>query len=290
MKRFGLGFGLGLGLGLGTGCDHALDQRLAIVESPRILAIISSPAEADPGVSVSYTALSGSASGPIASPPSWFLCTAPKPPTEDNSVSTPCVHDDNALVPVDPTAATIPADACMQFGPDVPPGGFRPRDPDPTGGYYQPVRAELAGADLAFGFTRITCNLASAPPDVSQQYKTMYIANANPTLAIDAPTDVAAGEAVTLIASWPAAAAESYLYYDPLREALVARREAMRVSWYASAGSLPVDASAVGEDDPATSVTTTWHAPPRPGTAWLWFVLRDSRGGIAVQSLAVTVR
>jgi hypothetical protein len=277
-------------LDLAPGCDRALDQRLAIVDSPRVLAIVSSPAEAKPGTPVSFSALAASSDGPVAASPSWFLCTAPKPPTEDDAVSDPCVHDENALLPIDPMAATIPPDACMQFGPDVPPGGFRPRDPDPTGGYYQPVRAELAGADLAFGFTRITCNLANAPSDVAQQYETMYIANANPVLTVDVPFEVATGGSVAITASWPAASAENYLYYDPARQALVARREAMRVSWYASAGSLPVDASAVAEDDPASSVTTMWHAPTEPQTAWLWFVLRDSRGGISVQSAAITVR
>jgi hypothetical protein len=271
------------------GCQNALDQRLAIVDGPRVLAIISSPAEAKPGTQVAYSALLASQNGPLAAVPAWALCTAPKPPTEDNAVSDPCIDDPSALVAIDPTAATIPANACMQFGPDVPPGGFRPRDPDPTGGYYQPVRADVTGADLAFGFTRITCNLAAAPPDVAQQYKTMYVANANPTLSVSAPTDVTAGSDVPITASWPAAAAESYLYYDQTSQTLVTRREAMRVSWYASGGALPVDASAVGEDDPATSLSTTWRAPPAAGQAWLWIVLRDSRGGITTQVLAVTV-
>ena len=271
-------------------CSSPLDQRLAIVDRPRVLAIVSSPAEVKPGAQVAYTALVASPGGPLTAMPAWALCTAPKPPTEDDAVSVPCVDDPSALGAIDPAAATIPADACMQFGPDVPPGGFRPRDPDPTGGYYQPVRAEVAAAALAFGFTRITCNLAAAPPDVAHEYQTSYVANANPTLAVAAPSSVAAGEPVTLTASWPADAVESYLYFDPQQQALVTRREAMRVSWYATAGDLPVDASAVGEDDPATSVSTTWRAPAAAGTVWLWFVLRDSRGGIATASAQVTVR
>jgi hypothetical protein len=68
------------------------------------------------------------------------------------------------------------------------------------------------------------------------------------------------------------------------------RREAMRLSWFATAGSIDVDASAVGEDDDATSVTTIWHAPAMPGLATVWLVLRDSRGGIATQTVPVTVR
>ena len=271
-------------------CSSPLDQRLAIVDSPRVLAIVSEPAEVKPGATVRYGALVASPAGPVLPMTSWALCTAPKPPTEDNAVSDPCLDSPGALVPIDPSAATIPANACMLFGPDVPPGGYRPRDPDPSGGYYQPVRADASGADLAFGFTRITCDLANAPGDVAHAYQMDYVANENPTLQVAAPAEVAAGSEVTITASWPAATAESYLYFDPSVQNLVTRREAMRVSWYANAGALPVDASAVGEADPATSVSTTWRAPSRAGTAYLWVVLRDSRGGIATQQVTVSVR
>ena len=273
-------------------CEPSLDQRLAIVKEPRVLAIVSAPAEVKPGASASYSIVVGSPDGAVAAVPAWSLCTAPKPPTEDNAVSAACTDDPDALAPIAtaPTAtATIPTNACMLFGPDVPPGGFRPRDPDPTGGYYQPVAADATG-ELAFGFTRITCNLAGAPPDVAHDYQTMYVANENPTLAVDVPPTIAAGSTVTITASWPADAAEAYLYYDPQSQTLVTRREAMRVSWFATGGTLPVDASAVAEDDPATSLSTTWRAPSTPGPAYLWIVLRDSRGGIATQAVAVTIQ
>ncbi len=284
-----------------VGCTSALDQRLAIVKETRVLAIVSDPAEAKPGTAVTYTALVASEHGPVAAPPTWALCTAPKPPTEDNAVSTACLGD-GSLIDLGAGAdvpATLPDDACAQFGPDVGGTMFRPRDPDATGGFYQPVRADAAGADLAFGFTRITCHLANAPPDVAQAYLTMYVANTNPTLAplaispqlgvdADGTIVVAAHADIALAASWPAAAAESYLYYDPDREVLVTRREAMHLAWYATAGSLPVDASAVDANDDATSVATPWHTGD-PGPAWLWLVLRDSRGGLATQTIAIRV-
>jgi hypothetical protein len=276
-------------------CETSLDQRLAIVKEPRVLAIVSEPAEVKPGAQASYTALVASPDGPVTDVPIWALCTAPKAPTEDNVVSAACTNDPNALQPIAAATATVPMNACMQFGPDVPPGGFRPRDPDPSGGYYQPVLADEPGAALAFGFTRITCNLPTAPPDVAHDYQTMYVANANPTLlplaiAGATPSDIAAGSDVTLIASWPPEAAESYLYFDPQSQTLVVRREAMRVSWFATGGSLAVDATAVAETGDATAVATTWHAPATPGPAWLWIVLRDSRGGIATQAVAVVIR
>jgi hypothetical protein len=275
-----------------AGCQDALDQRLAIVREPRVLAIVSDPAEVKPGGAVAYSALVATPDGPATDPEHWALCVAPKAPTEDNAVSTDCTGDTSLLDlgAAQTVAAIVPAQACVLFGPDVPPGGFRPRDPDPTGGFYQPVRARLAGGDLAFGFTRVTCKLANAPTDVAHDYDLHYAANANPTVALAVPATVSAGSTVDLVASWPAEAAESFLYYDPQREELVPRREAMRVSWFATGGAIAVDASAVDETDDATSVSTTWRAPTSPGSAWLWIVLRDSRGGIATQTMEVTVQ
>jgi hypothetical protein len=274
-----------------AGCEPALDQRLDVVTEPRVLAIVSEPPEVLPGATVAVTALIADPTGTLAEAPAWSLCDAPKPPTEDNAVADGCVQDE--VTPIaDPAMTAIPMDACETYGPDVETAGFRPRDPDSTGGYYQPVRAQLPDVDLAFGFTRITCDLANAPGDLSHQYQIEYVANANPILeppVLDVdPTAIAAGADVAITASWPSV--ESYLYYDPVTETLVTRRESMRLSWFTTAGEFPVDASAVDEADPAQSVTTTWHAPATPGTAWLWLVLRDSRGGLATQTLEVTVQ
>ena len=272
-----------------AGCESALDQRLSLVEEPRVLAVTSEPAEGKPGDTITLSALVASADGSLTAPPAWALCTAPKPPTEDNAVADGCLGSTQVVaLGTAPTATTqIPTDACQLFGPDVPGSGFRPRDPDPTGGYYQPVRADAGEAGLAFGFARITCKLGSAPADVAHDYQTMYVANKNPTLAPITVDHVAADTDVTLTAAWDPP--EQYLYYDPSSQTLITRRESMRVSWFATAGSLPVDATAVGEDDPATSVSTTWHTPAQAGPAWVWLVLRDSRGGIATRSAAITV-
>ena len=272
-------------------CDDGLDQRLAIVDAPRVLAILAEPAEVKPGQPVTYRALVAGPDGPLDAVPRWAYCTAPKPPTEDNAVSTECAAGD-ALSPIgeSPTVSqAVPADACTRFGPELPPGDFRPRDPDPTGGFYQPIRADVPPL-IAFGLTRITCKLANASAELARRYALEYAANANPTFELPAPTPITvpAHAAVPLVAAWPAAAAEPYLYFDPLAQALVMRREALRVSWFATGGAIDVDASAVAEDDPATSVATTWHTPG-PGPATLWFVLRDSRGGIAAREVRVTV-
>jgi hypothetical protein len=270
-------------------CDPRLDQRLAIIDQPRVLAIATEPAEAKPGAVVTYRALVADPAGPLDATPQWSFCIAPKPPTEDNAVSTGCLDSANLieLGSALELTATLPSDGCLRFGPDTPPGEFRPRAPDGTGGYYQPMRADV-DALVAFGMSRITCKLPTAPGEIAREYDLRYVANRNPTFEPIALAAVAADSDVTLTASWPADAVEHYLYYDPLAQDLIERREAMRVSWFATAGTLVVDASDVAETAVATSVSTTWHAPAA-GEAWLWFVLRDSRGGIAWQALHLTV-
>jgi len=58
-------------------CNDALDQRLAIVDAPRVLAIVSDPAEAKPGATVAFTAIVGGPDGPIAAAPSSRRSPAP---------------------------------------------------------------------------------------------------------------------------------------------------------------------------------------------------------------------
>jgi len=270
-------------------CDARLDQRLAIIDQPRVLAVIAEPAEARPGATVRYTAVVAAPDGPVTAAPRWAYCTAPRPPTEDNAVSDQCLDDAHTapLGTLPAVTANLPANGCLEFGPETPPGNFRPRDADASGGYYQPIRAEVDGL-IAFGLSRITCKLATAPSSVAHDYDVRYAANANPALDPLLLPRVTAHTDVTLTASWPAGAAETYLYYDPQAQQLVERREAMRLSWFATGGTLAVDASAVGEADPATAVSTTWHTPAA-GTATLWLVLRDSRGGIATQVISVDV-
>lgn len=273
-------------------CEDALDQRLAIVDEPRVLAVVAEPAEAKTGAQVSYHAVVASPDGPLLAEPTWAYCLASKPPTEDNAVSTGC-FDDAQLAPLGTSAtisAMLPSDGCIRFGPDTPGAGFRPRDPDPTGGYYQPLRVEAGpDIDVAFGFSRITCNLPTAPADVAFDYRMNYVPNSNPVLDPIELVDVPADSDVTLVASWPAGSAETFLWFDPLRQRLIERREALRLSWFATGGGLAVDASAIAEQDEATSVSTTWRTPG-PGTAHVWFVLRDSRGGLATRSVTVEVR
>lgn len=252
------------------GCSDALDQRLDVIVEPRVLAVVAEPPEVEPGLPVTMSALIADPDGVRMDPIRWSLCTAPKPPTEDNAVAAGCVADQVVATDAMPV---IPADACQTYGPDVAQAGFRPRDPDGTGGYYQPIRAEITGLQLAFGFARITCDLPAAPAEVAHAYQLDYVANHEPIL-----TATIDGDVVT--ASWNEP--ETYLYYDPASQTLITRRESMRVSWFTTSGSFDVDATAVGEDDPRTSATQTLRGA---AAATIFVVLRDSRGGIATAQL-----
>jgi hypothetical protein len=110
------------------------------------------------------------------------------------------------------------------------------------------------------------------------------------------------GEDVTLRATWkacptcagcqPAACtgAEQYVALDPATRALVTRREAIRVAWFATGGTLAEDSGgrAEGEADPP-SLDNGWTAPARSGDVRLWLVVRDDRGGVGWQSYRVAV-
>jgi hypothetical protein len=86
------------------------------------------------------------------------------------------------------------------------------------------------------------------------------------------------------------AGAETFIYYDPLTRTLVERREAMRVAWFAGAGSFDDDHTGRREDELDAFSDGAWTAPSTPGTVHLWTVLRDSRGGISWESYVVEVK
>jgi hypothetical protein len=273
-------------------CNPDLGPGDSLVTSTRVLAVRMEPAEAAPGALVTFTAFVASADGTTDKAPiAWSFCTAPKPLTVDNVVSNACLGD-SSRVPIatgQAVNAFLPADGCSLFGPVTPPGNFRPRDPDVTGGYYQPVRGDLAGTDTIFELARLACPLANAPPDVVAQFAKAYVPNANPKVgslvgAIGgvplARAQVPAGARVTLEATWSAADAETYAYVDPESQTVTTRRESMRVAWYASAGAFDAQSTGRDEGDLATYTDGTWTAPGVPGTAHVWVVLRDSRGGV----------
>ncbi len=133
---------------------------------------------------------------------------------------------------------------------------------------------------------------------------------------------VKAGEAVTLRAAWTScpttpvcgdgvcgvaetitscpkdcttpkgcAGSEQYLLFDPTSRTLTDAREAIRVAWYTTGGSLANDTTGQTADQADTPFTDdAWTAPSTPGTVLLWLVVRDDRGGVGWQSYVIDVQ
>ncbi len=77
-------------------CRPEFDDDYWRVDSPRVLAVKSEPAEAKPGTRLTFTAFL-SVIGTPDRLPVWNFCTAPKPLTENDAVSPACLAS-SALV------------------------------------------------------------------------------------------------------------------------------------------------------------------------------------------------
>ncbi|HWZ88928.1 MAG TPA: hypothetical protein VNW92_08760, partial [Polyangiaceae bacterium] len=216
-------------------CVPTFDDQLSIVSEPKLLAIQSEPAEAAPGDSVTLSALVADPSTDPAAPTlSWGLCIARKPLTELGPVNPVCLQLADraprdaitALGRGAAVSATLPMDACRLFGPSLPeamngqPAG-RPVDPDPTGGFYQPVTVTLVDSTVtSLGDVRLACPPSGLDQDEAGAFSANYRRNENPSLASVALVDasgtatplpdepealrVAPGQALYLVASWAA--------------------------------------------------------------------------------------
>jgi hypothetical protein len=280
-------------------CKPDLGPPDSHIGATRVLAVKAEPPEVKPGGTVIFRALVASPGGTIAEAPLvWSFCRAPKPITENNIVSAACLGWLDPFYGPSPAAAGVtPSDACALFGPDAPPGGFRPRDPDVTGGYFQPVRVNLDRAE-SFALERVTCNLANTSADNARDFGQRYKANQNPTLAaVTASNDgapialdaIPAGSTVTLRAAWGAGDAESYVRLDPSTQRIEEHREWLRVSWFASDGAFADDRTGRAEDEVDAWSENRWTAPVVAGAVPMWVVLRDSRGGVDFASLELRI-
>ena len=322
---------------LAAACRPEVGPPISQISGPAILAVKGVPAEVDPrgtNTMVAYEALvvdvAGRVPGPgadITSPLLWATCDQPKPPTENNSVSSSCL-DENALPGVpgsSPTtySAPLPPDPCSLFGPNPPPAQppIRPRDPDVTGGYYLPIRVELLVPEelrrvgmtfpdslVAFQLERIYCGLANAPADTIRKYTANYKLNNNPLLtaltvgqpgldpvelpigsATVASVSVGRGQTIAFWAYWSDDSAEPYLAYDVIQRVLVNHpREAMRVSWYATGGKFEHDITGRDETESENFAENTWKSDVA-GPVHMWLVLHDIRGGTDFAAIDVDV-
>lgn len=294
-----------------AGCLPEFDDRPWLVDDTRVLAVRGAPAEQRPNMPVSFEALVVSTSGTAASNVDWSYCTRPRSVQERTGVTASCLAGDD-LVDIDATT-TVLSDACARFGPNPPPsdgedGARRPADPDPTGGYYLPVRARVGVGDdevVAFGFQRIRCDLAGATRAIFDEFEERYTLNQAPAIEtttlvegsseIDlasGPVAVSAGATVELRVTPTAGAAEPYVVYSAEDAALFDRGESLTVSWYVTDGQLE-RAHQTRSRDALTgqpTLSNTWRLPDAATTAHGWIVLRDIRGGVTWSAFRVDLQ
>ena len=286
---------------LGAACRPDFGERESLVDRPEVLAVLIEPPEAKPNDMVTTSLVLATPDGPVTTPlAAWAFCATPKLLTENGAVSAACLSDGVAAIPGGGPSVTaaLPATSCALFGPDVTSADLRPRDPDVTGGFFVPIRAQVGMPDgevlTGFGFARTTCNLANAAAEQATLFEAQYVANKNPTLlpltAAVAFASMTAGASVSLRASWNPADAESYAYYDPTTTTVITKRESMRVSWFATAGAFQEDHTGRSETELESFTDNTWTAPSSAGPAHLWAILRDSRGGTAATEVEITIR
>jgi len=331
----------------GTGCVPEFDDDTSRVAAPRVLAIRADPAEVRERLdkTATFTALVAAPDGSATPEVFWSLCIDRKPLSELGPVSPKCIASPEPGPSIaEPLGtgtsieATIPETACQLFGPQRPdpkpgePSG-RPVDPDPTGGYYQPVMAWL-GTTAVLGSVRLGCPLRDI------EFNQRYRQNENPALdALEAvrgdgtalplddggSLDLSPGERVTVRTTWPlcpavdecgdgicgpdedqttcqgtgddcaaprgCTGAERYVFFDALAQSTSERWEALTVSYYATDGSFDNPrtggtATAGAEGQPGTN---NGYVAPSAGTAALWVIVRDDRGGTAWRSFNVNV-
>lgn len=295
-----------------TACQPELGEPPSLVQSPRILAVSSQPAEVTPGAAVTLQLLLATPEGErVATEVDWAFCLAPKPPVDNNIVSDACLGNAVRAI-VGRTAqvgAVIPAEACALFGPQLPPTPAgqppaRPRDPDGTGGYYQPVRVRprawpgsLGDGPVGFALPRILCGLAGASASTAAAYRDRYQPNHNPQLVSVWVTDDAQALDVSELprqrtlqvhASWNVNSAERFPIFDPASQVLVERTESLQLAWFATAGRFALVHT--DADANAGKGVNEWTTPPTPGPVTIWLVLRDDRGGVHWLSLALTIK
>lgn len=286
------------------GCTPEFEDAPWRVEEARVLAIAATPPEARPGETVMLTALTASPDGTVGAAPLWSVCTRPRTSAERTSVTARCLEEE--FLEATPTSMRVLSDACARFGPNPPPtegdsAPQRPADPDASGGYFLPVRAEADGA-AAFGAVRIRCDLPSVTRAIFDAFEERYLANETPqpgalsvgdgpVLEGDELLTVQGRSEVDITIELPATASETYVRYDSAKGVLVEEREWLRVEWFVTEGRLSAGQQTVfPTDDGSQIASTSWTPPSEPATVFGWIVVTDARGGVAWRALTVDVR
>ena len=285
-------------------CVPSFEDRPWLVDEPRILAVTITPAEARPGELVTFGALAVDVDGPRPDPVGWNYCARPRTAGERTGVTERCARGESLEAVSNP--GTLLPDACARFGPNTPPTegdapAQRPADPDPSGGYYLPIRADVGddnGGTLAFGFARVRCDLVGVTRAIFDDFEARYTANLNPIIHdvlyddetfTTAPTAAAAGSVGTLSVALAIDSFEDYVVYIAADGAIEPRAETLTVRWYVTGGELSVgEAFASPVSREASQVE--WTAPDNAGSVAGWVVVADDRGGLAWRDFTIAVQ
>ena len=259
------------------------------VDRPRIVAVIATPAEVAPSASVHYRAVIAAPDMTPVPSLQWSFCTTPRGPSDNAAAAPACATNvERAIASTQlEIDVPVPGDACMRFGSETP-SGRAPNRADGTGGYYQPLRIELAGGGVTLFRQRIACALPNAPLSVARDYAQRYVPNTAPR--IQAIRVLAGGvtldanavpqlRALTVELEVADDARESYLLFDPHTGELTTKQEELSAAWFTSAGVFDEAMTSI----PATSVQNQLRRPGTGVVAQVWIVLRDDRGGSTVQ-------
>jgi hypothetical protein len=176
-----------------SACVPTIDEAPGLITEPVVLAVQFVPAEARGGETVQATVLLATPDPEQAmAPPVWFLCGKRKTVADLGPVAPECLlPDPPAVKPLGQDFAVevpVSRDVCQVFGPDraaprmnEPVG--RPTDPDPTGGFFQPITLSLGSqGSPSLAELRLRCGLAGAPIEVARRFQSGNPLNANPSL------------------------------------------------------------------------------------------------------------
>jgi hypothetical protein len=76
------------------------------------------------------------------------------------------------------------------------------------------------------------------------------------------------------------AGAERFVNFDLGSQSVLDQRESIQVSWYATGGTFDNDSTGRDANDTNETSDDNWHVPSQAGTAHVWVVLHDARGGV----------
>jgi hypothetical protein len=206
----------------------------------------------------------------------------------------------------------------------------RPVDPDVTGGFYQPLVGTLGEVQTlgAVRITCDPANVnRDQALEYKQRYRPneapriASLAVAGEPVDEDAVTEVPLGAAPIRVdwdecpkesacgdglctafedkttcaedctTSTGCTGAEPYVWYDRDNQRVAPRHEGISVAWYTSNGRFENEQTGLDEAEAQRRQDTqnVWH-PARSGSATIWVVIRDTRGGITWRTYRFAIR